>query len=243
MKSKKYFDGFNWPVPRTFSDALSKCRLEQGDVLYSERCAYELQWGEAKKNLENSIQIISPPRSLGASSSDRGDGVFFSNWGSEVVFELTNYQTEKKEIKKTHQGNLYMTLLRGDLSLIDQAEVPMPPLTVSEIDKRLPYIPVEKTKESQFLLAFDTTSEILRVKKGKIEDALKSNCWIQEYSAHSVSTLSTFIILPTISIVIFDVDLSLPETEAVIKEAVYVPLKNKKTGIKRFRLRDHGLLR
>lgn len=243
MKSKKYFDGFDWPIPRAFSDALSKCRLEQGDVLHSNRSAYDLQWEEAKKDLEYSIQIISPSRSLGASSSDGGDGAFLSNWGSEVVFELINYQTQKKELKKTYQGNLYMTLLCGDLSLIDQAEIQMPPLTVSEIDKRLPYTPVEKTKESQFLLAFDVTSETLRVKKGKIEDALKNICSIQEYPAYSVSTLSTFIILPTISIVIFDVDLSLTETEEAIKDAVYVPLKNKKTDRENFRLRDHGLLR
>lgn len=243
MKSKNYIDGFDWPVPRAFSDALYKCKFEQGDVLFSDRYSYELHWEEAKKDLEYSIQIISPSRSLGSLSLKGRDGAFLSNWASEVVFELTNYQTEKKEIKKTFQGNLYMALMSGDFSHIDQAEVQMPPLTVSEIDKRLPYTPVKKTKESQFLLAFDSTSEILRVKKGKIEDALKNNCSIQEYPASSVSTLSTFIILPTISIVIFNVDLSLSETEATIKEAVYVPLKKKKTDRELFRLREHGLLR
>ena len=243
MKTNDYFEGFNWPVPRGFSDALTKCRFEQGDVLYSDRCAYELKWGDAKKDLEYSIQIISPSRSVGTSSSDGREGVFLSNWNSEVVFEITNYKTGKKERKKTFQGNLYMTVLRGDPSFIEQAEVQMPPLTVSEIDRRLPYTPVEKTKESQFLLAFDATNEILRVKKAKIENALKSDCSIQVYPAHSIPTLSKFPILPTISIVAFDVGLSLPETEAAIKEAVYVPAKNKKTDSERFRLRDHGLLR
>jgi len=243
MKPDRYFKGFTWPVPRAFSDALTKCRFEQGDVLYSDRCAYELKWGDAKKDLGHSIQIISPSRSVGASSSDGGDGVFLSNWNSEVEFELTNYQTEKKERKKTYQGNLYMTVLRGDLSIIDQAEVQMPPLTVTEIDRRLSYTPIGKTKDSQFLLAFDVTSEILRVKKGKIEDALKSDCSVQEYPAHAIPTLSKFPILPTISIIVFDVGLSLSETEAAVKEAVYVPVKNKKTERERFRLRDHGLLR
>lgn len=243
MKSDKYFDGFNWPVPRAFSEALAKCRLEQGDVLYSNRCAYELAWGDAKKNLEYSVQIISPPRSIGGSSSDSTDGIFVSNWGSPVEFELINYQNGSKERKKTYQGNLYMILVSGDLSLMDQDEISITPMTVSKVGKILSDIPFKKTKESQFLLAIDATSEILRVKKGKIESALKGKSSIQEYPAYSLSSFSKFKVLPTISIVVFDIDLSLSETEVAIKEAVYVPVKNKKTDRERFRLRDHGLLR
>jgi len=243
MDAKKYFEGFDWPVPQAFSEALAKCKFEQGDVLYSNRCAYELAWGEAKRKLEYSIQIISPPRSLGSSNSDGADGIFLSNWGSPVEFELTSYQDKKKERKKTSQGNLYMTLLHGNLSIVDQEEVHEPPFTVSEINRRLPDISFEKTRESQFLLAFDATSEILRVKRAKIEKALAELSSIHEHPVQSVPALSEFTILPTISIIVFDVDLNLPETEAKIKEAVYVPVKNKKTDRERFRLRDHGLLR
>jgi len=243
MESQKYFEGFNWSVPQAFSEALGKCKFEQGDVLYSNRCAYEMAWGEAKKNLEYSIQVISPPRSISSSKSDGADGVFLSNWSSKVEFELTSYQADRKERKKTSQGNLYMMLLNGNLSILDEEEVQKPPFTVSEINRRLPEIPFDKTKESQFLLAYDATSEILRVKRAKIEAALREVSLIHEHPAQSVRSLSGFTILPTISIVVFDVDLSVPETESKVKEAVYVPVKNKKTDRERFRLRDHGLLR
>jgi hypothetical protein len=243
MESKNYFEGFNWPVPQAFSEALAKCKFEQGDVLYSNRCAYEMAWGKAKKNLEYSIQVISPTRSISSSKSDRADGVFLSNWSSQVEFELTSYQAKRKERKKTSQGNLYMALLHGNLSIVDEEEVQEPPFTVSEINRRLPQIPFDKTKEAQFLLAFDSTSEILREKRAKIETALKEVSSIHEHPAQSVRSLSEFKILPTISIVVFDVDLSISETESKVKEAVYVPVKNKKTDRERFRLRDHGLLR
>lgn len=243
MESESYFDGFEWPLPVCFSDALSKCRFEQGDVLYSDRCAYKIAWGEAKKKLKYSIQITSPARSVGGSGSQGTDGIFLSNWDQDVEFELTDYKAETKSKVKTYQGNLYMTLLIGDVSIIDTHETQIPPLVISEVDRRLAYLSVNKKSESQFLMAYDATNEILKSKKIKIESALNGNCSAGTYPVRRLTEFSGLIALPTIEVAIFDIDLSLDIAESKIKEAVYVPVKDKKTKRERFRLRDHGILR
>lgn len=243
MEYEIYFDGFKWPLPLSFSDALSKCSFEQGDVLYNDKCAYEIPWGEAKKKLKYSIQITSPARSIGGSGSPGTDGVFLSNWIQHVEFEITNYKTDRKFKVSTFQGNLYMALLRGDVSMIDKCETVIPPLVVSEVDRRLACLAVEKKSKSQFLMAYDTTNELLKSKRKKIESALDGKCSTETYPVRALPEFSGLIALPTIEVAVFDIDLNLDVAESELKEAVYVPVKNKKTERERFRLRDHGLLR
>ncbi|GKS62695.1 hypothetical protein YTPLAS21_21530 [Candidatus Nitrosocosmicus sp.] len=95
--NSKYFDDFVWAVPISFSDPLSKCRFEQGDMLYDTKKTYEEPWGEALKIMNYSIQISFPSRAQTAKTNQEAEIVFSSNWDSEVVFDLYNYKVGKKE--------------------------------------------------------------------------------------------------------------------------------------------------
>jgi hypothetical protein len=243
MDNDIFFNGFKWPVPKEFADALAKCRFEEGDVLYSDACAYDLQWDKAKEKLHYSIQITSPMRSDGDVASSSSDGAFLSSWISPVAFELRNYKNGEIKRVNTLQGNLYMCLWEGDLSHTDSTRTPMLPLTISEIDKRLSCLEIEKNSESQFIMAFDPTNQILRTKRSKVEDALGENATSGSFSICSRSEFSGLKVLPTSEIVVFNIDMSMEDAEAAIKSAVYVPAKDKKGERDNFRIRSHGLLR
>jgi len=239
----QYYDRFEWPVPSAFSEALAKCRFEEGDLLYSDKCAYELPWGEAKANLRHSIQVVYPLKSFVEYDNVDMNSEFLSNWNLGVTFDLTDYAACSKSRKKSFQGNLYLALVHGDLSFIDLPYVMAPPLVVSEIDSRLAYISLSKTRQSQFLLAYDSTNPTLRSKKEKIRSVLKDKAVVETHAISSLPEFSQLKTLPTMEIVVFNIDLPLEATDEEIKKAVYVPVKNKKTDKTRWRIRDHGLLR
>lgn len=58
------FDGVTWAVPKAFSDAVTACKFEEGDILHDSRKAYIGECGKAAEHINNSLQVYSP--SLGA---------------------------------------------------------------------------------------------------------------------------------------------------------------------------------
>ena len=238
----EFFEGFKWPVPSAFKDALAKCRFELGDTLYNEKIVYLAEWGKAKETQPVSIQVTFPLKSVAGGTSAGSSSVFKSNWNSRVEFELTDRRMNNTRRISTFQGNLYTLLREGDLSCLeDPSPAPMPS-TAADIGNRLEKIQVGKKSASQFIMSVDETSDILVEKVRKIQKQLDGKAEVTQIPAHEIDILKGENILPTVKVVVFDCELQSQEMEQLIKDAVYVPVKNKKTDRERFRLRDHGLL-
>jgi hypothetical protein len=131
MGMVEQFPGFSWCVPAAFSDPLGTCRFEAGDLLYDTPDAYQ-QWSEALKTLTFSVQVSSPKKSIGGNLGDDDADVFSRNWGSEVIFELTDFKRGKRKQVVTTQGRLYTLLWKGDFGGLDESiAAPPVPLLVS----------------------------------------------------------------------------------------------------------------
>lgn len=52
-----YAEGFQFALPESFRDPLTRKRFSVGDVFYDTRTAYELTWGEALKSITVCLQI------------------------------------------------------------------------------------------------------------------------------------------------------------------------------------------
>jgi hypothetical protein len=247
---KEYFDGFKWCLLKSFSEPLSKCRFEQGDIIYDTFLAYSLSWGEAREKIKNSIQIKFPLSTSSAKTTETDETIFKSNWNSEVIFDLFYYPTlEKKEIKTT-QGNLYIALWKGDLSFVLDSDVfTESPLLLKDISQLpeiiqlfLPQI-VSNGYEYLFFFPIDETSSISKEKASKIEKAFKSDKILFKCNLVSPTQLklpNVASICPTVKIAIYEINGNYKQINTSLKKALYVPSKTKKTEKEVFRLKTHG---
>lgn len=244
----EFFSGFKWAVPRAFSDAVTLCRFEEGDILYDTKMAYNDDWEKASKFMEHSLQVKYPARVSGG-ATEKGGGLFGSNWSSEVRIDLYK-NLEKVGVGQIHttQGRLYTAIWKGDLSVLEkESEEPPIPLSVQDVTKTLDQT-TEKAKELSigypvFVMARDLSNPVSREKFSKILAALKKHL----HSTPNILTpkkagLVQFeSVAPTVEIAFFPVNgTSAEELHELVKNAVYVPSKNAKKEM--FRISAHGII-
>ncbi|SCZ84221.1 hypothetical protein [Nitrosomonas mobilis] len=245
----EFFSGFKWAVPRAFSDAVALCRFEEGDILYDTKKAYNDDWEKASQFIEHSLQVKYPARAVSGGATEKGGGVFGSNWGSEVCVDL--YKNLKKvgvgQIHTT-QGRLYTALWKGDITVLEkESEEPAIPLSVQDVTKTLDQA-TEKAKELSvgypvFVMARDLSNPVSREKFSKILMALKKHPHNQpSILAPKKAGLSKFEdIAPTVDIAFFPMNgTSAEELHELVKRAVYVPATNTKK--EKFRILAHGII-
>ncbi len=125
MKEFKRYNGFRWYLPKFFKDSLSKCRFEQGTIIYKDELIGE-KWGEQIDHIDYLIQIQYPPSSMSSGNGD--ESVIKANWETEVEFVRFYPKSNRKEFVKTTQGRLF-TFLWKDLPEILDKNIPLlPPL-------------------------------------------------------------------------------------------------------------------
>ncbi len=243
----EFFSGFKWAVPKAFSDAVSLCRFEEGDILYDTEQAYDDDWGKASKFIEYSLQVKFPTRVSGG--AEKGSGVFNSNWCSEIRIDLyKNHEKVGVGQIQTTQGRLYTALWKGDLAVLEkESQEPPVPLTVQDVTKNLEQAH-QKAKELSvgfpvYVMARDLSNPVSRDKYSKILTKLKKHLHnTPSILAPEKSGISKFdIIAPTVEVAFFPMNgASKEELHELIKSAVYVPSKDSKNDM--FRIAAHGLI-
>lgn len=132
--------GFAWPVPRAFAGAVSACRFEQGDVLYSDGSGYEA-WHEGSPRPAHRIQVLDPPKTARALTSEAGGKRALSNWTSRVELIVAAGDGPASPACVTTQGRLFTALWQGDLGWLEREDRdPEPPLLQRDLHKRLPEV-------------------------------------------------------------------------------------------------------
>ena len=164
----EFFSGFSWAIPTAFADAVFQCRFEEGDVLYDSKEAYD-DWGKAKEQITNSIQIRHPSKVV-ASLSSNEKSVLSRNWDTEVRLDL--YENANKVGQgqiHTTQGRLFTLLWKGDLNVLDTNTVnPKPPVIASQLKNALKEVAKKALKIADssliFAMVYDSASSLLREK-------------------------------------------------------------------------------
>jgi len=179
-------EGFEWAVPRAFAGAVSACRFEQGDVLYSDPAAYGSGAGAQAPFV---LQVLDPPKTARALSAEGEGNRFDANWSSSVELELTEGQGGETRHCATTQGRLFCCLWRGDPSLLDADQPePVPPLSLRDLHRRLAEAEPRVTEAfrtaeggalkgafSLYLAALDESSDASRAKARAVEAALRAD--------------------------------------------------------------------
>lgn len=244
----EFFSGFKWAVPKAFSDAVSLCRFEEGDMLYDTEKAYDGDWERAKKFIGHSLQVKYPTRVTGG-ASEKGGSVFNSNWRSEVRIDL--YQNLEKVGDNqiyTTQGRLYTALWKGDLAILEkESEDPAAPLTVQDVTRTLEQTS-QKAKELSvgfpvFVMACDLSNPVSRDKYLKVLTKLKKHLYdIPIILTPKMAGLIQFKdVAPTVDVAFFPMnETSAEELYDLVRSAVYVPSKDAKKEM--FRISAHGII-
>jgi hypothetical protein len=245
----KFFQGFTWAVPTSFSDALASCQFEEGDTLYDNRLAYE-RWGTALKNINYSIQVTYPKRKQKITTTKQNASIFQKGWNSDVEFELTDFKKGggKKHITTT-QGRLYTLLWRGKLNVLERMTPTPNVILLSEAKKQLKQIVsnIDYVPIPSFFIIYDSTNPLLRKKRLMIDEALNKH--FSNYSEsgeirlESIELTESKLFLPTLSIVKFTPEgVDVNNMYDALKEVLYKPSKIKKTDSDSFQIKAHGLL-
>jgi len=159
----EFIAGFAWPVPRAMAGAVSACRFEQGDVVYSQAKGYE-GWPKGRRGLKFALQVLDPPKSARALGPEAAGNRFEANWNSSVELELTDYADAEAEAEAkantgadtkantkantkagapderliTTQGRLFCCLWYGDPAWLDPSgREPAPPVPLRDLHRRL----------------------------------------------------------------------------------------------------------
>lgn len=244
----EFFSDFKWAVPVSFSDAVSLCRFEEGDILYDTSKAYDGEWGDASKHIDYSLQVRYPARVTGGVAKNESS-VFTRNWRSEVRIELYKH-LEKVGVGQieTTQGRLYTALWKGDVTVLkSDTEEPQIPFTVQQVTRNLAETSDTakslSTKYPVFVMARDLSNSISREKYSKILSKLKKHLVgePQLLRPRSAGFKDWSNIAPTIEIAFFKSNgVSADELHDLVKEATYVPAKDAKKEM--FRIAAHGVI-
>lgn len=248
MKNINFFDGFQWAVPESFSDAVNLCNFEEGDIFYDNKSPYLDDWSTACQKIGHSIQVKAAySGSLPAGASDAQQ--FSVNWGAEVCLDLFLKQkrTSPGQIHTT-QGRLYTALWRGDLKILDSAvPAPVPPIRLRDAGKSIIKVSDAISQYADggvaFAMMYDRSSPVSRSKFNKIVGVL-DDVMIGDpvlVNPYLVDFDSVDMFAPTIVLAIFRVDrMSCHDLHESIKKAVYVPAKDAKRDM--FRISAHGII-
>jgi hypothetical protein len=192
----EFIAGFAWPVPRAMAGAVSACRFEQGDVVYSQAKGYE-GWPKGRRGLKFALQVLDPPKSARALGPEAAGNRFEANWNSPVELELTDYADANAnaevpdERRITTQGRLFCCLWHGDPAWLDPSGgEPAPPVPQRDLHRRLEETQPTFTKHfkakclrspvagtfaqgfSLYLAAVDDANESMRSKAKAVEAVL-----------------------------------------------------------------------
>ena len=161
----EFIAGFAWPVPRAMAGAVSACRFEQGDVVYSQAKGYE-GWPKGRRGLKFALQVLDPPKSARALGPEAAGNRFEANWNSAVELELIDYSEANAKAKAkvdakakanakanidanteaespderriTTQGRLFCCLWHGDPAWLDPSgREPAPAVPQRDLHRRL----------------------------------------------------------------------------------------------------------
>ena len=182
-----FIEGFGWPVPRALAGAVSACRFEQGDVLYSDPLAYGA-WPRGRKGLSFAIQVLDPPKSARVLAPGSEGNRFEANWNSSLELELTEFGQERVERRVTTQGRLFCCLWRGDETQLEaRGDAPELPVSQRELHRRLEEaLPAALARfrdgrakgtrgaASLYLAAVDDANDAARSKAKAVQDVLEA---------------------------------------------------------------------
>jgi hypothetical protein len=250
----EYLAGFDWPVPRAFAAAVTACRFEQGDVLYSHRSAYG-RWAKAQDRLEHRIQVLEPAKTTRALGTDADGNRFQANWESPVELDLLGRDGEARRITTT-QGRLFSCLWQGAVSwLSPDSEPPVPPALSRDLHTRLAESLSAFRKHFSragvddaawlYLWVVDQASDTSRVKAARTERGLADR-----YSVTSadlapgrarIETANGF--HPALVLRGLAIEGATGEViEETLKGLLYAPGEDREGKADRFSLSRHGLL-
>ena len=239
----EFFQGFAWGVPLAFSDTLSRCRFEQGDLLYDCPEGY-LQWEKAVKAIRYSIQVESPSQGFGRASEQAG--VFEENWKSEVVFTLTNYPSRETREITTTQGRLYMLLWKNNWDTLKPDRECPTPITSLEASRQAESVvgDVKKVMAGKmahpnvWVMGYDPTNSISQAKYKAVSTRFRNefSATGRLFSLKEVG-LEDALIVPTFGFVGLAIDeADSTRITATLKELLYRPAAERKTTEDKFRL-------
>ncbi len=248
-----FIGGFAWPVPQAFASAVSACRFEQGDVLYSDAAAYHA-WPEGAGALSYHIQVLDPPRAARALTRESEGKRFFANWESPVEIELTRLTEGRCERHATSQGRLFSCLWRGDVALLqpDTEPAPEPPALQRDLHRQLDtalpafrsHFEAERPGRAGclYISVVDRASDASRAKARAIESVLSEAFLLAvcdlDPAAAGLPRAERF--HPALLLRGLAVDVGDPApVEALLKAFLYSPVEGKTD---RFALSRHGLL-
>jgi hypothetical protein len=190
----EFIEGFAWPVPRALSGAVSACRFEQGDVLYSDLAGYGA-WPAGRRGLGFALQVLDPPKSTRALGPEAEGKRFDAHWTSPVELELTDYVEGSAQRWATTQGRLFSCLWRGDPAALDpEAAVADPPGSQRDLHGRLdearPAFEAHFTAQGSgsgarlplYLAALDDASETARLRAKAVEAVLAEQFEIHRHT-------------------------------------------------------------
>ena len=246
----EFFTGFQWAVPKAFSDAVALCQFEEGDMLYDTKVAYDDDWSKAKKAIEYSLQVRHPIRASGGISGKKfGNGVFKNNWFSEIRIDFyKNHKLIGEEQILSTQGRLYTALWKGDMSILKNTQQdPLIPLTLQDVTKKLENAS-PKAKELSigppvFVMARDLSNPVSRDKYSNVLSKLKGHLHnsTKILTPEEAGIIPFENIAPTVDIVFFPMDgITANELHDFVKSAVYIPSKKAKKDM--FRISAHGII-
>lgn len=251
---KDFFDGFKWNLPKAFADALAKCLFEVGDVIYDNPKAYSINWSNAKFILKHSIQVKSISSSNTTQNESNYESVFFDNWNSEITIDFFSYPLMEKIELTTTQGRLYSFLWKGDEEyILTKNKFIEKSLLLKSVSKNIMKYTPELLKSTNsdydylFIFSVNIANQFYNEKLQKIKSSFNNKSEfisyrVQTYSPSDIGNNSLLNICPTIRFNVFEINGTFDIINESLKNALYVPSKNKKSDKEYFRLKAHGVL-
>lgn len=247
----EYCKGFKYAIPTAFYGALVSCRFEEGDILYSDRIAYETTWGEAMKSLKYIIQVTAPMRGSVAGGGEKKregtkppDQVFRDNADTEVSFELRDIKAGTKTKHTTTQGQLYAAVREGDLSALDRPfDVPLGLRDATKMLSDLPLGTYGRSRTRLFAFFGLMGTDLLYNKLQALKQAFGKNVEPTVTHVDKVKEFEGKDMNPLLNLYVYDLDMAEDDIDAAVKSVLYKPAKVKKTDREMWRLSAHGELR
>jgi hypothetical protein len=243
----EYFPRFKWAVPVAFSDAVSRCQFEEGDMLYDSVKAYGDHWERAAASFEYSLQVRYPARGT-VTSTESAAGAFAHNWTTPVRVDI--YKQLKlvgDQQVETTQGRLYTMLWHGDLGLLSNDTDPPVPMTVRELTRRIDEVSdVARSGAGGrpvFAMARDVSNSVSNQKYlavlAKVQTHLDGE--VKLIGPKQAGFADWERVAPTVDVALFRVQgISAKELHDLVKKAVYVPAKHATKD--HFRISAHGAI-
>lgn len=242
----EFIKGFSWSLPKGFSNAVSQCLFEEGDLLYPSTAAYSCSWSEIWNHIPYCIQVRHPKRGQVAKTST-GD-VFKSNWISPVTIELFSPGVDNTMISKiieTTQGKLYSTIWHNDISLLTSSTQMRIPDSVQGATKRIGNYDFknlhQNSEECVFVFPFDGTNDISIQKLNSLSKRFRNtdDVTFASMDFNELNNIDTSDLVPSIELKVLKVkNIQKEKFVEEIKAALY----KKTAGAKKemFRISAHG---